>query len=204
MFAGRKKKKSRARGRRFRGNARAFALAVPFSEIYAPRAMADFHFFRRGGSDQLRIEKPEDLNAVGALDQKLWVALSMPVSGQELDERTLALLDADADGRVRVPEILAAVKFMRENTADFSAFFAGKDEIALSAVAPDRGSENPTRIDSPSRTLKPRRRLSTPSRSTATASSFPRARETTPRSPASSATPSPRTAAATTLPAKKA
>lgn len=99
--------------------------------------MADFHFFRRGGSDQLRIEKPEDLNAVGALDQKLWVALSMPVSGQELDERTLALLDADADGRVRVPEILAAVKFMRENTADFSAFFAGKDEIALSAVAPD-------------------------------------------------------------------
>lgn len=99
--------------------------------------MADFHFFRRGGSDQLRIEKPEDLNAVGALDQKLWVALSMPVFGQELDERTLALLDADADGRVRVPEILAAVKFMRENTADFSAFFAGKDEIALSAVAPD-------------------------------------------------------------------
>ena len=99
--------------------------------------MADFHFFRRGGSDQLRIEKPEDLNAVETLDQKLWVALSMPVSGQELDERTLALLDSDADGRVRVPEILAAVKFMRENTADFSAFFAGKDEIALSAVAPD-------------------------------------------------------------------
>ena len=99
--------------------------------------MADFHFFRRGGSDQLRIEKPEDLNAVETLDQKLWVALSMPVAGQELDERTLALLDADADGRVRVPEILAAVKFMRENTKDFSAFFAGKDEIALSAVAPD-------------------------------------------------------------------
>lgn len=97
--------------------------------------MSDYNFFRRGGSDQLRIEKPEDLAAVETLDQKLWVALSMPVVGQELDARTLSLLDADGDGRIRVPEILSAVKFVRGNLSNFDAFFAGKDSVALDALA---------------------------------------------------------------------
>lgn len=98
--------------------------------------MADYNFFRRGGTDQLRIEKPEDLAAVETLDKKLWVALSMPVAGQELDERTLKTLDTDNDGRVRVPEILAAVKFVRAELSNFDAFFAGKDAFPLSALAP--------------------------------------------------------------------
>lgn len=97
--------------------------------------MSDYNFFRRGGSDQLRIEKPEDLAAVETLDQKLWVALSMPVVGQELDARTLSLLDADGDGRIRAPEIVAAVKFVRGNLSNFDAFFAGKDSVALDALA---------------------------------------------------------------------
>lgn len=99
--------------------------------------MAEYNFFRRGGSDQLRIEKPEDLAAVETLDQKLWVALSMPVVGQELDARTLAFLDSDGDGRVRAPEILAAVKFVRGNLSNFDAFFAGKDAFPLSALTAD-------------------------------------------------------------------
>lgn len=97
--------------------------------------MAEYNFFRRGGLDQLRIETSEDLKAIETLDQKLWVALSAPVSGQEIDERTLSLLDTDGDGRIRVPEILAAVKFVRENISDFSAFFAGKDACPISALA---------------------------------------------------------------------
>jgi len=97
--------------------------------------MADYNFFRRGGLDQLRIETAEDLKSIESLDQKLWVALSVPVSGQEFDERTLSLLDTDGDGRIRVPEILAAVKFVRENLSDFSAFFAGKESFPISALA---------------------------------------------------------------------
>lgn len=97
--------------------------------------MADYSFFRRGGSDQLRIEKPEDLAAIETLDQKLWVALSMPVFGQELDSRTLSLLDTDGDGRIRAPEIIAAVKFARENLAKFDGFFAGSGSVALDAIA---------------------------------------------------------------------
>ncbi len=99
------------------------------------RLVSAYNFFRRGGLDQLRIEKPEDLTAVETLDPKLWVALSMPVANQELDPATLAMLDTDADGRIRVPEIVAAVKFAQTHLKDLDGFFAGKDAIALSAFA---------------------------------------------------------------------
>ena len=60
-------------------------------------------FHRVGGLDQVSLDRAEDLRNLGTLDQKLWVALSCPVQGLELDPRTLALLDTDKDGRVRAP-----------------------------------------------------------------------------------------------------
>lgn len=68
-------------------------------------------FFRAGGLDQVKLENADDLRHLGQLDQKLWVALSCPVKGLEFDARTLELLDADRDGRVRVPEILNALRW---------------------------------------------------------------------------------------------
>ncbi len=71
-----------------------------------------WHFTRSGGLDQVSLQTTEDLLALPTLDQKLWVALSCPAKGLELDPRTLALLDTDSDGHVRVPEVLAAVAFV--------------------------------------------------------------------------------------------
>ena len=51
-------------------------------------------FFRSGGLDQVSLTTTEDLLALDRLDQKLWVALSCPVKGLELDEKTLALIDS--------------------------------------------------------------------------------------------------------------
>ena len=61
-------------------------------------------FFRTGGLDQVTLESAADLLNLQSLDQKLWVALSCPVKGLEIDERTLRLIDSDGDGRIRVPE----------------------------------------------------------------------------------------------------
>ena len=68
-------------------------------------------FFRAGGFCQIRLDSGQDLAALGQLDQKLWVALSCPVNGLELDAKTLELIDTDKDGRIRVPEILGAVSW---------------------------------------------------------------------------------------------
>jgi hypothetical protein len=77
----------------------------------APDSPHRWRFFRSGGFDQVRLESADDLCRLGELDQKLWAALACPVSGMALDQRTLEMLDSDGDGRIRVPELLAAAQW---------------------------------------------------------------------------------------------
>lgn len=91
-------------------------------------------FFRTGGLDQVALETAADLVHLDQLDPKLWVALSCPVKGLELDERTLALIDADGDGRIRVPELLATVKWAAARLKDPGVMLRGDDALALDAL----------------------------------------------------------------------
>ncbi|MFB3045289.1 MAG: hypothetical protein ACE10A_03115, partial [Acidiferrobacterales bacterium] len=70
-----------------------------------------WRFSRLGGFDQVRLETGLDLMALDQLDQKLWAALGCPTHGLEIDAKTLALIDTDGDGRIRVPEVIAAVQW---------------------------------------------------------------------------------------------
>ncbi|HEY3864130.1 MAG TPA: hypothetical protein VGO59_19855 [Verrucomicrobiae bacterium] len=70
-----------------------------------------WRFFRAGGFDQVKLETGADLMSLDQLDQKLWVALACPISGLEFDPKTAALIDTDHDGRIRAPELIAAVKW---------------------------------------------------------------------------------------------
>lgn len=94
-----------------------------------------WRFFRAGGFDQPRIDTADDLLAIGGLDQKLWVALSCPVSGSEFDARTLALIDTDGDGHIRAPELIAAVRWAAARLADTTAL-AGQP-LTLAAIRSD-------------------------------------------------------------------
>jgi hypothetical protein len=95
-----------------------------------------WNFFRIGGFDQVALTTAADLENLHLLDPKLWVALSCPVKGLELDEKTLALLDTDGDGRIRVPELLAAIAWARPHFRDLGALLSGQDTLALDAFAP--------------------------------------------------------------------
>ncbi len=68
-------------------------------------------FFRAGGFNQVVLNSGTDLLNLDQLDQKLWVALACPTTGVEFDKTTLALIDTDKDGRIRVPELIAAAKW---------------------------------------------------------------------------------------------
>jgi len=76
-----------------------------------PGPSKQWRFFRAGGFNQVALNSGADLMALDQLDQKLWVALACPTSGLEFDKATLALIDTDKDGRVRAPELIAAVKW---------------------------------------------------------------------------------------------
>ena len=64
-----------------------------------------------GGVVRVNITSGEDIAHLGELDQKLWTVLSCPTKDLAFDERTLQLIDADGDGRVRVQEVVAAAEW---------------------------------------------------------------------------------------------
>ncbi|MEI6108036.1 MAG: hypothetical protein WCR49_13635, partial [Opitutae bacterium] len=96
--------------------------------------MHTWKFFRTGGLDQVTLESGADLLHLDQLDQKLWVALSCPVKGLELDEKTLALIDSDGDGRIRVPELLAAIKWAAARLKDPGDLLQGSAALPLAAI----------------------------------------------------------------------
>ncbi|WP_045460598.1 hypothetical protein [Sporocytophaga myxococcoides] len=71
-----------------------------------------WNFSTVGGIKRVNIESGQDLIHLGSLDQKLWTALSCPVHDLEIDPKTLELIDTDKDGKIRVPEIVAAVNWV--------------------------------------------------------------------------------------------
>jgi len=93
-----------------------------------------WQFSRSGGFDQVRLESAQDLAHLGELDLKLWAALACPVKGLEFDERTLALIDTDGDGRVRAPEVIAAVQWCGARLKDLAALKARTDALPLASL----------------------------------------------------------------------
>lgn len=96
-----------------------------------------WRFFRAGGFDQVRLDTAPELLAIEQLDQKLWVALSCPVKGIEFDARTLALVDSDADGQVRAPELIAAVRWAGERLSNTDVLAQQLPGVPLTAIRAD-------------------------------------------------------------------
>src|SRR5580658_6229972 len=93
-----------------------------------------WRFFRAGGFDQVKLETGADLMSLADLDQKLWVALACPIAGLEFDPKTAALIDTDHDGRIRAPELIAAVKWAGAMLKNPDDLVKGSDAVPLSAI----------------------------------------------------------------------
>ena len=91
-------------------------------------------FFRAGGFDQVKLESGNDLANLDQLDQKLWIALACPTRGLQFDSRTLDLIDADKDGRVRAPEVIAATKWATRLLKDPNDLLKGAPSLPLAAI----------------------------------------------------------------------
>ena len=93
-----------------------------------------WNFFRAGGFNQVKLDTGADLANLDQLDPKLWVALACPTRGLEFDERTLAMIDTDHDGRIRAPEIIAAAQWAAGLLKHPDDLVRGADSLALSAI----------------------------------------------------------------------
>jgi hypothetical protein len=91
-------------------------------------------FFTAGGFDQVKLETGADLMNLDQLDQKLWVALACPTTGLEFCSKTAALIDIDKDGRIRVPELIAAVKWAGSMLKNPDDLVKGGDAVPFTAI----------------------------------------------------------------------
>lgn len=97
-----------------------------------------WNFVQTAGLVQLKIDSIDDVLNLADLDPKLWVALSCPVKGLEFSEETLSILDTDKNGRVRVPEILETVEFIKKYFKKPSVIMTKGDSIPLSALGDEK------------------------------------------------------------------
>ncbi len=93
-----------------------------------------WRFYRAGGFDQVRLESGADLMSLDQLDQKLWVALACPIAGLEFDPKTAALIDTDHDGRIRAPELIAALQWAGGALKNPDTLIRGGDSLSLDAI----------------------------------------------------------------------
>jgi hypothetical protein len=94
----------------------------------------EWRFSLVGGFDQVRLETRDDLVDLETLDQKLWVALACPTHGIQFDSKTLDLMDTDGDGRLRVPEVLAATRWACSCLRDPGDLLKESDTLPLAAI----------------------------------------------------------------------
>ena len=84
--------------------------------------------------DQVALRNGADLLNLAALDQKLWVALACPTRGLEFEVKTLDLMDADKDGRIRVPEVLSAIAWSSRVFKNMDDLIQGSHALPLAML----------------------------------------------------------------------
>lgn len=97
----------------------------------------EWKFSTVGGVTRVNIENGQDIAHLSELDQKLWTVLSCPVKGLEFDERTLAMMDSDHDGKLRVHEVVAASEWLCKVLTDMDYLTEGRDSITFSSIKQD-------------------------------------------------------------------
>lgn len=93
-----------------------------------------WHFFRAGSVDQVQLRSGADIANLETLDQKLWLALACPAKGIELEEKTLAFLDGDGDGRIRAPDVLAAIRWLQDALQSLDVLIPGEDKLLFASI----------------------------------------------------------------------
>lgn len=80
-------------------------------------------FFAAQRAPQAVLACGDDVAHLADLDRTYWVILSRPTAIPGREDPVAAALDTDGDGRVRVPDVLAAIAWLKPRLASFDRLF---------------------------------------------------------------------------------
>ena len=90
-----------------------------------------WEFENIGGSSRVKITRGEDIAHLSELDPKMWTVLSCPVTGLEIDEKSLSFMDTDGDGKIRINDVIATSQWITGILKNADLLLEGKDQIDL-------------------------------------------------------------------------
>lgn len=90
-----------------------------------------WEFANIGGASRVKITTGEDIAHLDELDPKMWTVLSCPVTGLEIDEKSLSYIDADADGKIRVADVIATSQWLSGAVKNLDVLVEGTDSIDI-------------------------------------------------------------------------
>ena len=92
-----------------------------------------WEFVNMGGSSRVKITSGADIAHLSELDPKMWTVLSCPVTGLEIDDKSLAHMDCDGDGKIRVNDVICTSKWAAGALKNPDYLLEGKDYIDIEA-----------------------------------------------------------------------
>ena len=90
-----------------------------------------WEFENIGGSSRVKIRNGEDIARLAELDPKMWTVLSCPVTGLEIDDKSLAYMDCDSDGKIRVNDVIATAQWITAALKNSDLLLEGNDNIDI-------------------------------------------------------------------------
>ena len=84
-----------------------------------------------GGTTRVKITTGDDLKHLGELDPKMWTVLSCPVKGLEIDEKSMSFMDLDADGKIRISDVVGTAEWVTAALKNADLLLEGADSIDI-------------------------------------------------------------------------
>ena len=93
-----------------------------------------WEFENIGGSLRVKIASGADIAHLSELDPKMWTVLSCPVKGLQIDEKSLAYMDCDGDGKLRINDIICTAKWITAVLNNADHLIEGNDSVCLKDI----------------------------------------------------------------------
>jgi len=93
-----------------------------------------WQFENIGGCSRVKISSGQDIAHLDELDTKMWTVLSCPIKGLEIDEKSLKYMDFDADGKIRVNDVVGVSKWITGVLKNPDLLLEGKNTVSLEAI----------------------------------------------------------------------
>lgn len=87
-----------------------------------------------GGNTRVIIKNGKDIQHLAELDEKLWTVLACPVSGLEIPDESLALIDHNHDAKIHIQDVVATAQWLCDTLQNPDILLKGNDTLPLETI----------------------------------------------------------------------